>query len=221
MTETVPEILSPPDDPLFFLLIAKDFSITISASNIGLGLAALTLIGVLIYKTFAFFKTHTMELDEAEIGIGSQKFKLRPNLLDSQIAYKIWIELSTRKIGIPVDLEKDVVEEIYNSWYEFFRVTRELLKEVPVSKIKRTDTQKIIEFSIDVLNQGIRPHLTEWQARFRKWYARELLSDSNIQLSPQQIQSNFPKYEELSADLIKVNKSLTNYRKALHKIVYE
>ena len=134
----------------------------------------------------------SFEIDEAELGIGDQKVKLKPNLVDKQVAYKVWVELSTRKIGLPIDLNHDVISEIYDSWFTFFSVTRELIKEVPVSKFRRKDTERIVGLSIDILNDGIRPHLTAWQAKYRRWYEAELNSDDNKCLSPQEIQKKYP-----------------------------
>ncbi|MCG8668929.1 MAG: hypothetical protein MI867_05915 [Pseudomonadales bacterium] len=182
------------------------------------GLVALLLIifGIraLFSKGFGQF-----EIDEAEFGLGNQKIKVKPNVIDKQIAYKIWVELSTRKIGLPIDLENDVISEVYDSWYSFFGVTRELIKEVPVSRFRRSDTDKIIRLSIEVLNTGVRPHLTSWQAKFRRWYEKECSSSSNDSLSPQEIQKKFPQYTELSSDLEAINKNLIKYREKLHQIV--
>ena len=182
------------------------------------GFIAILLI-VFFVRVLFFNSFRKFEIDEAEFGLGNQKIKVKPNLVDKQIAYKIWVELSTRKIGIPIDLENDVVSEIYDSWYSFFGVTRELIKEVPVSRVSRSDTDKIIRLSIEVLNVGVRPHLTTWQARFRRWYEKECLSSSNDHLSPQEIQKSFPQYEELSSDLERINKNLIKYREKLHQIV--
>lgn len=159
------------------------------------------------------------EIDQAEIGIGREKLRFKPNLSDKQVAYSIWVELSTRKIGLPIDLEHDVIAEIYSSWYDFFGVTRELIKSVPVGKLKNDSTRKIINLSINVLNDGIRPHLTKWQARFRHWYEIELEKAEGPLIDPQEIQRKFPKYDELKADIEKVNSNLMNYRKKMHELV--
>jgi hypothetical protein len=159
------------------------------------------------------------EIDQAQFGLGQQKIILRPNETDRQIAYKIWVELSTRKIGLPVDLDDDVIAEIYDSWYHFFSVTRDLIKDVPVSKFRRKDTEQIIRLSIEVLNQGLRPHLTKWQARFRRWYERALETDESATLHPQDIQKNFPDFAELSADMQVVNQRLISYRDKMYELV--
>lgn len=161
----------------------------------------------------------TFEINEAEFGLGDQKIKLSPNVTDQQIAYKIWVELSTRKIGIPIDTANDVISEIYDSWFNFFSVTRELIKDVPVQKFRRKDTEQIVRLSIEVLNQGIRPHLTLWQARFRRWYENQLKLESNADFHPQDIQRKFPEFSDLEHDLLEVNQRLINYRQKMYEII--
>jgi hypothetical protein len=174
---------------------------------------------IIVVRTTMSLRLKKFEIDEAEFGLGNQKIKLRPNTIDMQIAYKIWVELSTRKIGLPMDFENDVIAEVYDSWYSFFAVTRTLIKEVPVSKFRRPDTEAIIQLSIEVLNSGIRPHLTLWQAKFNRWFENELTIDENKSLSPQEIQKKFPEYEALVINLRLVNQRLIQYRKKMHELV--
>lgn len=163
------------------------------------------------------------EIDQAEIGVGKSKFTFRPNLGDRQVGYAIWVELSTRKIGLPIDLEHDVIVEVYDSWYSFFSVTRELVKSIPVAQVRRASTQAIIRLSIEVLNEGLRPHLTQWQARFRRWYERELKrydeSKDEKVMDPQFIQKAFPQYDDLKNDLLRVNDALIRYRQKMRELV--
>src|SRR5574341_188851 len=98
------------------------------------GLAALVLLLILLRRRgFLWGKTSYFEIDEAEIGIGNNKLRFKANYDDLQVAFRFWTELATRKIGIPIDEEHDVIVEVYDSWYEFFRVARELLKTIPVA----------------------------------------------------------------------------------------
>ncbi len=184
-----------------------------------------TLIVILIISRFITFRKSIfswvgeLEIDEAELGIGNQKLKLRPNSTDRQIAYKIWVELSTRKIGLQIDLKDDIITEVYNSWYSFFSITRELVKDVPVSRFSRKDTSAIVTLSIDVLNEGVRPHLTKWQARYWHWHKQEMEKLESAVLEPQAIQQKYPEYQELSSDLLKVNKHLIRYREKMHELI--
>ena len=196
------------------------WGVTVRASVLLIGLLVLGVVAVAALRGRAFGFGQQMELDEAEFGIGEAKFKLRPNLTDRQVAYAIWVELSTRKIGLEIDLERDVISEVYASWYEFFSVTRDLLKTVPVSRVGDPSTRKIIHLSIDILNEGLRPHLTTWQARFRRWFEREMADDKKLADPPQAIQAEFPAFKEMSEDLLKVNARLIAYRRAMSRLVY-
>ncbi len=141
------------------LLIDSDFRLTLEISPWVLGIVFVVLVAILVIRlVLSRVGIADYEIDEAELGIGDQKIKLRPNVVDKQIAYKIWVELSTRKIGLPIELDNDVISEVYDSWFSFFSVTRELIKDVPVSKFQRKETEMIIRLSIDVLNYGLRPH---------------------------------------------------------------
>ncbi len=205
---------------LLVISITPDFSLSFQLSMWLVAVVAVIVIGVLVWKWRMWgIGVKHYEIDQAEIGTGNGKLRFKPNITDRQVAYSIWVELSTRKIGLPIDLNHDVIGEIYNSWYEFFGVTRELIKSIPVNKLKNESTRQIISLSINVLNVGLRPHLTKWQARFRHWYAAELEKDDNDLIDPQSIQKNFPKYDELKADIEKMNANLMNYRNKLERLV--
>ncbi len=185
----------------------------------------IALVVILAIAFFAFrwwkgsWRGSDFEIDKAEVGLGSGKISFKPNLKDQEIAYKIWVELSTRKIGLPIDLKHDVVQEIYDSWHNFFSITRELIKDIPVSKVKNKSTQQIIRLSIDVLNEGLRPHLTSWQARFRHWYENELEKKAEDDIDPQYIQAKYPNFKDLEKDLLVVNAKLIRYREKMRELI--
>lgn len=205
---------------LIRLVLDADLGFTFEAAPYVTLLFVFLVLAFLITRLITRFGSfRSFEIDEAEFGIGNQKIKLKPNVTDKQIAYQIWVELSTRKIGIPIDLEDDVIYEVYNSWYSFFSVTRDLIKDVPVSRFQRKDTEKIIRISIDVLNIGLRPHLTKWQARYRRWYERQLEKEDNSDLSPQDIQKEYPHLDELGKDMLEVNNRLIGYREKMYQLI--
>jgi hypothetical protein len=160
--------------------------------------------------------SRTFEFDGAEIGIGSQTVKVRTNSEDLRICYNLWVEMSTRKIGLLFDTEKDVIVEVYDSWYSFFGIARDLIKSIPITKVLgNASTNELVRVSVEVLNLGLRPHLTSWQAKFRKWYENEISKPENAQLSPQEIQRKYPQYTDLVEDLIKINRQLVLYKEKL------
>jgi hypothetical protein len=76
-----------------------------------------------------------------------------------------------------------------------------------------------VNVAIEILNQGLRPHLTRWQAEFRKSYDAEIKRDEGA-LSPQQLQKSFKNYEELLNDMKEVNNRLIRYRDFLRQIAF-
>src|SRR4030067_1260729 len=113
---------------------------------------------------------HQWEVIETEISLGGiGKIKIKPSYDDIQIAHKAWVEFAPRQGGLPFDEEHDVIAEVYNSWYELFREMRALTKQIPADKIRNSvDTQNLLNLLVDALNKGLRPHLTRWQAKFRR-----------------------------------------------------
>jgi len=208
---------------LFRVALGRNLNLDVHVEAVLVGAVALI---ALLFALFAVTTRRSVppwlrrfEIDEAELGVGQHKVVLRPNTTDLQIAYKLWIELSTRKIGLPIALDHDVISEIYDSWYRFFAVTREHLKGIPANRLKRKETEQIIRLSIDVLNLGVRPHLTRWQARFRRWYQQQLEREENLEADPQSIQAKFPQYAVLVADLRAVNERLIRYREKLYQLL--
>lgn len=199
-------------------LVGHSLSLTLSWRLV---LIAAIIVGLYLFIRYLNSKSFgsDFEIDNADIGIGSGKVTFKPNRADQQIAYKIWVELSTRKIGIPIDFKHDVIYEVYDSWHNFFTITRELVKDIPVNKVKNSSTEKIINLSIEVLNQGLRPHLTNWQARFRYWYEKQLASATG-DIDPQSIQEKYPKFDELKTDLVAVNARLIKYREKMRELVF-
>ena len=203
---------------LLSISLNKDFSISLTINPIAIGVAILLIVLFFFIRWFVLRRYSKFEIDTAEMGIGSGKISFKPNLKDQEIAYKIWVELSTRKIGLSIDLKDDVISEIYDSWHNFFSITRELIKDIPVNKIKNKSTRQIITLSIAVLNEGLRPHLTFWQARFRRWYDKRI-ETAGEDVDPQSIQAGYPKFTELSEDLLRVNTRLIKYRDKMAELI--
>ncbi len=160
----------------------------------------------------------SVSIDRVVLGIGTNSVTLKYNKKDQEIAYKLWVELNTRKIGLKYDEQFDVIDEVYNSWYAFFGIARELLKDIPVEKLDSSDN--LVELTGDVLNKGLRPHLTKWQAKYRKWYENNKESEEYKTLTPQEIQRKYPLYEELVKELKETNCRMIEYKKVMKKIAY-
>lgn len=164
-------------------------------------------------------RTRRLQLVELEIALGGVgKVQLRPVIEDIQIAHRIWTELITRKAALPIDPEHDVIVEIYTSWYSLFGKVRDLIAGIPAHIVRQEpSTQELIRIATATLNQGLRPHLTRWQARFRNWYANQ--SEALKSKAPQEIQKEFPEYSTLIGDMQKVNGQMIQYAEQLQKLI--
>lgn len=139
----------------------------------------------------------------------------------ARIAHQAWVELKTRKAAIPFDVEHDVIVDVYSSWYELFRGLRDLAKTIPAECVRvNRDAPILLQALMGVLNEGLRPHLTAWQARFRRWFALALEGDTSGR-SPQEIQRDYPEYDALIADLLRVNYELVQFAEELRKLAHE
>jgi hypothetical protein len=168
------------------------------------------------FKPRFFKKLNGLFGDEVEIeintGLIKYKRKIRRNYQNLFIANRIYIELVTRKAALPIDKEKDVIVEIYDSWQILFKTIREEIKNLPGEYlVGNQETRELINLSIRILNEGLRPHLTSYQAEFRKWYAHESKQPINNKRTPQDIQKRFPKYNALLESILDVNNTLMAY----------
>ncbi len=165
-----------------------------------------------------------LKLKDISISIGSVRYQysIERSYSNLEIANRIYTELATRKAALPIDEENDIIDEVYNSFYKLFQTTREEVKKIEGELLRESpkESQKLIQLVMNILNKGVRPHLTQYQGRFKRWYELELQKDSNKNLSPQQIQKKFPYYNDLIQSLKQVNNVLQEYSKNLHNFIY-
>lgn len=136
-----------------------------------------------------------------------------------RVAYQLWVEMGTRKLGEPIDPATDLVNEIYDSWYAFFKTARELAKAIPLHKDPADPAlRRLVQLSQAVLNHGLRPHLQRWQGKFRRW---QTTGDRALApgLSPQQAQALFPEWSALHEDLLATSHRLMTYHAVLAEMV--
>ena len=191
--------------------------------EITLGIAlfvAILILLALYWGLRSYISRKRLEFDvvEAELKLGGiGTVKIKPTYDDIQIAHKAWVELVTRKAALPFDEENDVIVEVYDSWYQLFARMRDLVKDIPAQKLRSSGgTQVLVRVMVDALNKGLRPHLTKWQARFRRWYEAQLTVDREV--APQTLQRKFPEYDALLKDLKSINQQILEYAVLLRRI---
>jgi hypothetical protein len=147
------------------------------------------------------------------------EWEICPDTETRRVAHQAWVEIKSRKVGLPFEEGLDVIAEVYNSWYQLFGVLRDLAKTIPADRLQDcADTRDLVALLMRALNEGLRPHLTKWQAKFRRWYDAALESNDKGK-SPQDIQRLYPEYGELVADLRKVNEEFVKFADSLEKLI--
>ncbi|MFZ4394548.1 MAG: hypothetical protein ACOYOU_02860 [Kiritimatiellia bacterium] len=147
------------------------------------------------------------------------EWEICPDTETRRVAHQAWVEIKSRKVGLPFEENYDVIVEVYNSWYQLFAVLRDLAKSIPADRLDNCcDTRTVVSLLMSALNDGLRPHLTKWQAKFRRWYEIELAKPDNAGKSPQEIQQRYPQYNELMPDLRKVSEEFVRFTASLEQI---
>lgn len=150
----------------------------------------------------------------------SIKFIIKRNIENLVIANRIFLELITRKAALPFEEEYDTIIEVYDSLYKLFGIIRDEIKNVPGEFLRKHDpTKELIGLTLKILNDGLRPHLTKHQAKFRKWYKNEIDKPENKNKTPQDIQKNYKDYKELVASMKTLNDILMKYSKKLEEFI--
>lgn len=166
---------------------------------------------------FGGFLSSKYVIDSVKFGLEIPSVTIRIDNRERDLAYALWVELGTRKAALPFDAEYDVISEVYDSWYSFFNAARVIMRDMPPMLLKVDNS--LVYVTSEILNTGLRPHLTRWQAAFRRWFEQALKLDENKSKTPQEIQRNFPQYDELIADLKRTNEVLCGYRDELARII--
>lgn len=136
---------------------------------------------------------------------------------DRKLAWKLYVQLRTRKAALLFDEKNDVVVDVYDSLHELFPITRELLTDIHLSEAAKRNG--VADLVLRVLNDGLRPHLTKWNASFRRWWDDAIVLATNRGKTPQDIQRQHPNYKQLVDELKAMNIEINKYAEDLLTIV--
>ena len=209
-------MLNSPVNILAVTFDPADFSFKFSGLTLLLLTIAMTIFAWMNFRKIK--RLFTIKEQKVELNFAGQKvtYVIQKSTQNIEIAYKIYIELITRKAALPFDDNHDTITEVYDSWYKLFGIIREEMKKLDGdSLLKINETYPLISLSTDILNRGLRPHLTKYQSKFRKW----LLENPKAGLSPQEIQKTYPDYQILVADIRDVNTLLIDYSNQLKSLI--
>jgi len=210
--------------PIQFFSVTASESVLDIEINLFLIAAILSIVVIIILIQFALKKYSKAKFELVDMTFNfrgpSISYKVERNYENLEIAHKILVELTTRKAAIPIDENFDVITEVYDSWYSLFQITRDEIKKISGKALQNDQhSENLIKMATNILNKGLRPHLTKYQSSFRRWYNEELNDPNNRGRSPQEIQKNYPKFDELVIDMKEVNELMIQYKQELDSFV--
>ena len=198
-------------------MVLCDFSLSLEIGTTVLALLAIIALVVFLIKRKKL-KKYGFDIDECAIGLDGSSIHLICNNEHRQIAYKVWVDINTRTLGVKINLDEDIIRVIHDSFHQSFIDTRDLLKNFPVSKLNSHND--LVDLIIRFLNDVLRPYLTKWGVKYNDWYDKQLALDENRELTPVEIQRKYIKYDELTSDLISINEKMIEFSEALRKIAF-
>lgn len=154
---------------------------------------------------------------EINLPFGLGTVNLENTARDRLLAWETYVQLKTRKAALPFDDQYDVIADVHASLYELFGITRKLLSNAPLADIEKSES--VSKMILQVLNEGVRPHLTRWHAGFGAWWDQQVSDELNKGNKPQSIQRNYPEYASLVEDLKNTNDELAKFADNLLQIV--
>lgn len=88
-----------------------------------------------------------------------------------QVGWKIYVELQTRIATQKLDDDAGFLREALASLYDMFTAVRNELKELPGPSKGADGADSIESVAMDILNQDLRPFMSEWHPRLSAWEA--------------------------------------------------
>lgn len=194
---------------LVHVRVDEPFSLSVT---LGWPILALTVLAVVLpFTPPVRRRINRWRADEMDVAFGGIKVHVKRTNEVIRIAHAAWTEVVTRKAAIPYEPAHDLIVEIYDSWYALFTELRALTRSIPAEQLRRSqDARALVNLLEAVLNQGLRPHLTKYQARFRRWFDHHT-TEYDTEREVQEIQRAFPEYDDLVEDMSQVNAKMVAF----------
>ena len=91
----------------------QTWGLVLEANLFVIGAATIAFVlALFVLRRWVWRRVELFDVEGTELGVGPSKITFKPNYTDRQVAYQVWVELSTRKIGLEIDPEHDVIAEV-------------------------------------------------------------------------------------------------------------
>ena len=81
------------------------------------------------------------------------------------------------------------------------------------------NSKSVNEIAIKIINDILRPHLTEYQARYRSWLEKAKQNPEYKYLTPQELQEKYPDYKTLIKSLRETNQRIIESTEKLYELI--
>ena len=118
--------------------ILSNYNLNIDLLDICIVMLAVFIIIAIVKKLIIVIKKklhiNSIKINQVVFNIGIGAVTVTNNREVSKIAHKAYIEIITRKVGLKFEEDKDVIVEVYDSWYAMFGIIRNLTKDIEMNK---------------------------------------------------------------------------------------
>lgn len=119
----------------------------------------------------------------------------KPNPVDQQAAWELYIELLTRTAIQPLAIQEGCENAALTSIHSLFPTTREILKN------RGRECSEFSKIAIVVLNQIVRPFTAKWHPLSIKEAFKDRAQCNEFRSELQELQNQLKKYTALLADI--------------------
>jgi hypothetical protein len=167
------------------------------------------LIGLVISAIGLAYNRGSGFLTLSEITLNLPEFAEMKFAINSEyrrVAWKLFVETLTRVVTQPLGPEDGSLREALTSLHSLFGATRELLKNMPPTKLTSKVTVEML--AVRMLNQEVRPFLSKWHIQLKKFES----------VNPTAPESEWPENIECRKELEALGNRLIKYTTAFGEL---
>jgi hypothetical protein len=148
-------------------------------------------------------------------GLGSISGTWKPDEAERKAAWEMYVELITRVSVVELKPDEGLLREALSSLYTLFGTTRQILRThgPDVAKVKNDKALSFGYLAVNILNYALRPLLAKWHPLLLDYEAHRPKGRS-----PLEHERTWDRYEELRAELKKVQDTLFEYANILAQV---
>ena len=176
---------------------------------------SILLIIILIRLIVSFLNKYVIN-GKAKLVFKNKEFTILRNRKLINLARITYVEISNRKICFKFEEKYDSISEVYNSFYDCFKILRDVLKKL--NKIEQNEKKFYLKIE-DFLNATLRKELTIHQKPYREWLEKQKKEkDYENEIIEQK---KYPNYNQIIQGINKINVKALELKNDFYSIAYK